>query len=456
MDEIFQSPEWLQALTLAERASLPGANEGDPLDPERLERAARKAGRWRNESDLLDDDIFAERLALEGLTPGRFLRLLAEPAADLQRRAGGPPAWLEPLQRAFTQPRPPLPAAFPGDLGLLELLRPLIADACARVLESLRRIAGDAGAFDPETVAGCLLATLLRRLRWLSERTLTLELHVSRLEGKLHGDTPEERFGSFVASLRNPENALEILRRYPVLARDACRHAEQWVETSLEMMERFQADREEIVRLFASGEDPGALTGVRIGLSDRHAGGRSVAILDFASGLRVVYKPKPLAIDLRFQGLVEWLNERGADPPLRSLAILDRGAYGWMEHVSARPCETPDEVRRFHERQGAWVGLFYALEATDFHHENLIAAGEDPVPIDLETLFQPTLPEQTVSGPGSAPMANTVLRSGLLPQRFWADTIHRGLDLTGMGAMRTQTLETAGITEAGTDRMRWA
>ncbi len=40
------------------------------------------------------------------------------------------------------------------------------------------------------------------------------------------------------------------------------------------------------------------------------------------------------------------------------------------------------------------LALFYALEATDFHHENLIAEGEHPVPIDLETLFQPASPHR--------------------------------------------------------------
>jgi len=33
----------------------------------------------------------------------------------------------------------------------------------------------------------------------------------------------------------------------------------------------------------------------------------------------------------------------------------------------------------------------YALEGNDFHFENIIAAGEHPMLIDLETLFQPYL-----------------------------------------------------------------
>jgi type 2 lantibiotic biosynthesis protein LanM len=180
-----------------------------------------------------------------------------------------------------------------------------------------------------------------------------------------------------------------------------------------------------------------------------------VAVLAFASGLRIVYKPKSLAVDRHLQILIARINEGGA-PQLRCLAVLDRGAYGWMEHVAARPCETPEEVERFHERQGAWLALFYALEATDFHHENLIAAGEHPVPIDLETLFQPALAAPAAGGPGYVPTAHTVLNSGLLPRRFWATAGEGGLDLSGMGAAAGQKVAMKRITGDGTDQMRWA
>ncbi|MFY9826196.1 MAG: hypothetical protein WAM82_32825, partial [Thermoanaerobaculia bacterium] len=75
MDGIFDAPDWFEALTLAERAALLGAELDDALSPEQRERAMRKASRWRRESELLDDGLFAERLAFDGLTPDRFLRL---------------------------------------------------------------------------------------------------------------------------------------------------------------------------------------------------------------------------------------------------------------------------------------------------------------------------------------------------------------------------------------------
>ncbi len=69
--------------------------------------------------------------------------------------------------------------------------------------------------------------------------------------------------------------------------------------------------------------------------------------------------------------------------------MADRGAYGWTEFVEAQACDTPEQVQRFYERQGGYLALLYFLEATDFHLENLIAAGEHPVLVDLEALFHP-------------------------------------------------------------------
>ena len=116
-----------------------------------------------------------------------------------------------------------------------------------------------------------------------------------------------------------------------------------------------------------------------------------VLLATFASGLKVVYKPRRLAVDVHFQRLLDWLNERGARPRFRMLAVLDRGAYGWMEFVRATGCHSQGEVRRFYERQGGYLAILYALEATDFHYENLIADGEHPVLLDLETLFHPRI-----------------------------------------------------------------
>lgn len=54
----------------------------------------------------------------------------------------------------------------------------------------------------------------------LLDRTLVLEMHVARMQGVLSGETPEQRFASFVERLRDPAVVLSIFREYPVLAAD--------------------------------------------------------------------------------------------------------------------------------------------------------------------------------------------------------------------------------------------
>src|SRR5580692_7169033 len=114
MEEIFDAPEWLAAMTLAERVALLAADAAAAPAPQGIARAMRTIERWRRESQLLDDTLFRERLAADGLTPDLFVRALAEPVDGLRRRLQGePPSWLQLLARAFAAPAGSLPPALP-------------------------------------------------------------------------------------------------------------------------------------------------------------------------------------------------------------------------------------------------------------------------------------------------------------------------------------------------------
>src|SRR5207253_2966548 len=145
----------------------------------------------------------------------------------------------------------------------------------------------------------------------------------------------------------------------------------------------------------------------------------------------LVYKPKSLAIDTHFQELLIWFNERGQHPAFRTFKVIDRGTYGWAEFIQVFECQSEQEVERFYERQGSYLALLYALEATDFHYENVIAAGEHPIPIDLEALFHPhalhdmILPEH----PAHKVMSQSVLQIGLLPVSLWANHEAESIDV---------------------------
>src|SRR5262249_55073682 len=181
-----------------------------------------------------------------------------------------------------------------------------------------------------------------------------LELHVARLQGELEGETAADRFRSFVERLREPEVALSLLEEYPVLARALAVAVDHWVEVNREFLERLAADWPAIRATLCPHSGPGRLGAAPGGGGDGPWGGRSVMLLGFPSGFRLVYKPRSLSADGHFQQLLEWLNARGDHPPFRTITLIDRGDYGWMEYVDAAGCETEADVRRFYERQGGY------------------------------------------------------------------------------------------------------
>jgi len=439
--EVFQNPDWYRAATLRERASsLPGIC-GSPVEKT---LAQRRMKRWQEQPPFPSGSYFERRLAADRLGDNHLLYCLGEPAEGLRNRLQEPPDWLVQLAAQFS--RLPSACALPiGDFsrhenaaGFLAAIEPMIQGALERVEDGARVLAGSHpnAPFEPRTATEALFANQPQQLLAMIGRTMVLELHVARLDGLLSGDTAGERFQSFLSRLREPEIAVALLQEYPVLARQVALRVNQWAEFSLEFLGRLAADWEAIRSALGETGDPGVLVEASGGAGDRHRGGRSVLIAKFSSGLRIVYKPRSLRVDVHFQQLLEWLNARSGWTPFHTLRVLDRGDYGWVEFVAARGCSSPAALARFYERQGAYLAVLYALEATDFHFENLIAAGEYPVLPDLEALFHPRIGPADLRHAealaGSA-MANSVARVGLLPQPRWGDDESAGVDLSGLG-----------------------
>ena len=177
------------------------------------------------------------------------------------------------------------------------------------------------------------------------ERTLVLELHIARLQGQLAGDTPEARFTSFTAQLRDRGAALALLEEYPVLARAVITRAGQAADAVAELMARLNQDWPELLSTFFGGRSPGRLAAVAMGEGDTHRDGRSVAVLTFADGRKLVYKPRSLAVDVHFQQLLMWLNDRGAATHPIVCSLYSIGApmdglnlWRWPRAATPRKC----------------------------------------------------------------------------------------------------------------------
>jgi type 2 lantibiotic biosynthesis protein LanM len=169
----------------------------------------------------------------------------------------------------------------------------------------------------------------------------------------------------------------EFFREFPELERLIHLCVGDWRDAHCEFMGRAGADfaEEKIARLEPS-------------LSDRH-GGRTVMGVAFASGRKLAYKPRDMALERCYFGLLDWLNAQGAPVDQRVAQIIERSGYGWAEWVEHEPCCGENDVRDYFTRAGALQCLFRVLHATDAHMGNVLAAGAYPVLVDAECLLQP-------------------------------------------------------------------
>ncbi len=438
-----QDARWYLGYTLGERAAAeaPVSGRADPA------LSARRLQQWRARAPLDADDVLTARLATDGLSVERFTELLGAPAEVVKEAFHSPPPWLEALaeaalltassstRQAIASSGSPLGPFVTAVEGLVEHGRKRLAEA----LEQLS-VAPD-GPFVPAAAEQMCVTGLVSSLGTMIGRVFVLEMHAARSQGRLGGDTPEARFESFIESLRDPDRTLSLLLDYPVLARQAVSHVDRWVACSAELFRRLRDDFEAIRSTLCSGQHPGKLAAYAPMAGDAHRRGRSVSILTFSSGIKIVYKPRSLAVDVHFQQFLRWLDEAGASPPLGTIAILDQGTHGWTEFVPQEPCTSADEVIRFYRRQGAYLALLYVLEATDVHFENIIARGEYPVLVDVESLFHPRLGELEVASADDLVRRSkmeSVLRIGLLPQRAWAHAASEGVDFSGLGTSAGQ------------------
>lgn len=450
-------------MTLSER--LDGS-----VDPGGSGRYAGTAGtrlrKWRDRVAKGNARRFEKRLRWAGLDVESALRLLGPVRL---RDTGRLPDWVGLLDAATaaTESDTPFDRAVavrkvfdPQDPQPFEdLLWQLIPEAGRRLLAGL-------GACRDRLSPGALVDLargLLVRLCRTAARTLCVEfdayrsLHPESLSLFPRGTSrcAHRIYHDFVRGMGD-EGLVEWLLRYPMLARLLATCCEQWIAATADLVRRLDHDRHLLRATFDIPDRPLEIAGVIPDLSDPHRGGRTVCTIRFRSGARLVYKPRRLALDRHLAKLLAEIPGLHPDIALRRLRVLDRGEYGWVEYIEAVPCADSADVERFYRRAGALTCLAYVLGGSDLHAGNLIACGDQPVPIDLECMTGAPLasphggtdPAQRVSPPGS------VLRTGLPPaaRNGAGNAFHIAGGLADPDPRRRPEHSVA---YANTDRMEW-
>lgn len=215
-------------------------------------------------------------------------------------------------------------------------------------------------------------------------KPLVVEMHIARRSGLLTAPDPESRFQEMIARFSSPAGVESFFSHYPVLHRLCVQRVHMAVDVIAELMSGLISDRPHLEEAFGA---LGELTSLELGLGEPHRGGKTVIRLEFERGKTILRKPRSLLIDRSYHRLLDSLSAHLGAVQVKVPIIVDRGTHGYMEFIEHRPCASLAAVERFYYRHGVHLALIYLLGGSDLHQENVIACGEHPVLVDLETLF---------------------------------------------------------------------
>ena len=423
----------------------------EPLPGQKIDtdRAARRLAAWCRACASGDWRQFARRLHRDGWDFPTVLERLA----SVRRTPSAPtPAWIQDavwIQAALAStcpPPPPAGAAEPTEaVAFNHLLLPLAHAADARVWSCI----------DAHTASLCTDAAraglrhgLLTQLSQLCAPPLYALFDTARPSG----------YQQFVTDMAT-QGFRHLFEAKPVLLRLISTIIRQWIDTTAELIVRLGADLS-VIRADLLGADvPCHVTRIHGELGDLHNGGHSVHTVVFSDGTRIVYKPKDLRVDVAWHALIDRLNRAAAPVQLRAPRALAGQGYGWTEFIDHAGCTSQQAVERYFRRAAHGWALFFCFAAGDMHHENIIAAGDHPVPIDIETILQAAIDRPGADDPGSEAhqaavktIADSVMMVRLIPSYLR----YHDNEVGAIGGLLSDWAADAGIrwTDINTDAMR--
>lgn len=178
----------------------------------------------------------------------------------------------------------------------------------------------------------------------------------------------------------------KVFDEYPVLARIIAVLVKNWIDFISEFIQRLEKDWDKLAALVGFDAEAEQIKHITCGLSDAHHNGRSVMALTLGNGTRFIYKPRDLSLDQQVREFSKWIT-KGTNCHLDLPEVLNGDGYGWMTYAARSSKQIPPQDNVYWKNAGALLGLFYFLNGTDGHSENIVTTDDCPVLVDSEAMF---------------------------------------------------------------------
>lgn len=245
--------------------------------------------------------------------------------------------------------------------------------------------------------------------------------------------------------------------KYPVLLRRLSVKLQNMLQYYQNMFSVLDAEHEAMLNYGLVCED--VITDVSCSEGDTHEKGASVTILTY-NKQEVVYKPRDLRITQKYTEFIHTINDNFDLYKLPTVKTIWGEGYVIEERIAYKPCEDEAAIRRFYERIGYHLAVLYLFNGNDIHYENILACGEYPYMIDLETLFSHAGEQfkQTGSAHERAVrwLQQSVRGTHLLPSFIRDQKGNEKTDISGLGGQHAKLpTQRLALTDWGTDHVRF-
>ncbi|HDR4605535.1 type 2 lanthipeptide synthetase LanM family protein [Bacillus cereus] len=397
---------------------------------------------WRNRKNLLADEDFTEMLTVLEYDPVYFSHAInenIEEHIDIYKSKILGENWFIVLNDILDELDNQI--EYKKEMNHSYLLRPFLLYAEKEMNKYIVN-RKDPLPVEPQVIQQ-IMENLASKLFAVSVKSFVLELNISKLKDELAGETPDERFHSFIRLMGEKTRLVDFYNEYIVLSRILVNITILFVNNIIELFDRLQESKLDIVKNLGVQEEF-KISNISIGEGDTHQQGRSVIVLTFVSGKKVVYKPKNLKVVSAYNSLIDWINDKNNILKMPSYNTLIYDDFVIEEFVEKRDCKSIEEVKKYYIRYGQILGIMYILNGNDFHMENLIASGEYPIIVDLETLLQNIINFKNKPSADlitTKKMLNLVNSTLLLPEKLLkGDITDEGIDMSAL-AGKEQHLE---------------
>ena len=305
-----------------------------------------------------------------------------------------------------------------------------------------------------EVIENIFFDNILKVLVPYANKTFIYEINRLKNNEMLLGDSNDDRYEFFMDNyLSDEESILNFLKEYPVLARILSTRFYDCVDNLIVAIERFIKDKNRVEELFKVNFKN--LKNIEM-LGDMHISGKSVLKFVFEDNIQLIYKPRNLSIDINYQKLLKWFNSQNIGCKFNTLKTLIFDDYGWQEVIDFKKSKSEEEIRRFYKRQGQYLAILYMLNATDFHYENIIANGEHPYLIDLESLFSNDYLNLDLNKDATdlavKKLYRSVIQTSLLP--VLGNDLFYKYDVSGLGAREQFSIKAFKVKNLNTDKIK--